>query len=195
MTKFFKVSQLLTTILLVLLLSSIVTEVKSDGENAGASSPDEGLPSLNEDTPPPIEEDVVLGGYGGVNLDDDDVVSAAKYAFEKYKQRNDRKFSFAILKNLTFRVDDCERQVVAGTNYKMSISVMGENRCVAAFEAHLFRDLEMNYSEPSLKTIPCKDTDMAEPLQLQGSISHGNKLSASRLLWLVLLAGSFLIDL
>eukprot|EP00586_Coscinodiscus_wailesii_P012791 CAMPEP_0172490994 /NCGR_PEP_ID=MMETSP1066-20121228/21648_1 /TAXON_ID=671091 /ORGANISM="Coscinodiscus wailesii, Strain CCMP2513" /LENGTH=160 /DNA_ID=CAMNT_0013259767 /DNA_START=63 /DNA_END=545 /DNA_ORIENTATION=+ len=132
-------------------------------------------------------DEAVVGGFSEAKTDDDDVVLAAEFAFKKYKRENGQEFTSAIFDNLTYRVDHCKRQIVAGTNYRISISIIAEDRCVAAFEAIVFRDLEMNYSEPMMKKTSCKNIGVKE--QPEENTSRGNSQSGPQLLEIVALAG------
>lgn len=98
----------------------------------------------------------VVGGYKKASVSDADVASAAAFAVEAAQPKKGAKYSL-------LAVENAEKQVVAGMNYKLCLNVK-EGDKTENFTAVVFRDLKQKFSLTSWemscqasKDAPAKD--------------------------------------
>ena len=96
----------------------------------------------------PADTPIVVGGYGPVAGTDPQVVAAAKFAIAKRSETADSEISLN-------KIVKAERQVVAGMNYRICMTVKVEGDEPQTVTAIVYQDLKRNYSLSSSKASDC----------------------------------------
>lgn len=78
----------------------------------------------------------MVGGYSSVSAKDKEVIAAAKFAIKEKSKSNELKL---------LEVEEAERQVVAGMNYKMWLKVESEGKTKSA-EVVVWKKLSKEYA-------------------------------------------------
>lgn len=99
----------------------------------------------------------ILGGYKEVATDDPDVQAAAEFAVSEQKKNQGDDAQLSLVS-----IEHAERQVVAGTNFRLCLKVKAADEDDADAEAHdvravVFRSLKNEYSLKSWEEGDCGD--------------------------------------
>lgn len=100
----------------------------------------------------------IAGGYGTADVNDKDVIAAAKYAVKKEAKKDGAKIRF-------LSVDKAERQVVAGLNYRLCIKVevkeKGKKTYVPTLiQTVVYKNLDQKLSLTSWEEAACVGTTL-----------------------------------
>ncbi|XP_069811479.1 cystatin-like [Dendropsophus ebraccatus] len=71
--------------------------------------------------------DAIIGGYNGADVNDMEVIKAAKFAVKEYNKKHNNKYKL-------IQITSAEKQVVNGYNYKMYIKI-GKRRCKKDYDS------------------------------------------------------------
>lgn len=96
----------------------------------------------------PVDKPIMVGGYGSVAKTDATVIAAAKFAIAKQSETADSELSLG-------KIVKAERQVVAGMNYRICMTVNVEGDEPQTVTAIVYQDLKRNYSLSSWKAAAC----------------------------------------
>ena len=104
--------------------------------------------TCGESAAAPLEKPIIVGGYGSVAKTDAQIIAAAKFAVAKQAETLDGDLSLN-------KIVKAERQVVAGMNYRICMTVNVEGDEPMSVIAVVYQDLKRNYSLSSWKTAEC----------------------------------------
>ncbi|AFZ14659.1 hypothetical protein Cri9333_3850 [Crinalium epipsammum PCC 9333] len=90
----------------------------------------------------------IPGGYNNADKTDQDVVKAAKFAFNTQRLKQRRSISL-------ISIERAEMQVVAGRNYQLWLKVKNNNQ-IQQVTTVVYLDLQQRYSLSSWKVEKCK---------------------------------------
>lgn len=96
-----------------------------------------------------------VGGYRTVSVADKDIAAAAEFAVSDHSEKNEVSLEIVLIQK-------AERQVVAGTNYRLCIQVkvVEEGNDDTQFvQAVVYRDLKKKYKLTSWKPDACGDQE------------------------------------
>lgn len=110
-----------------------------------------GTPGSDKPQPMPL-----LGGYQQIDNTQDDVIKAMEYAIDEIKKSHD----YLNKNDMSFKLISSERQIVAGTNFKLKLGLLENDRCRKRFDVTVFRDLRMNYCVTSYKEVECIEENL-----------------------------------
>ncbi len=111
-----------------------------DEQDKAGALPGDG--SAGFETVAETEGEMVTGGYGTGDLEEDGAKTALSIATEAIYQRYPTR---ALVEAVTL-----ETQVVAGLNYRYSIEMSGSQNARGIYEATVYRDLDDNFELTSL---------------------------------------------
>ena len=97
----------------------------------------------------------IVGGYKVVSTDDPGVVAAAEFAVSTEAEKQESTISLV-------SIDHAERQVVAGTKYRLCLTVKPADETDAGVETQsvrvvVFRSLKDEYSLTSWEEVDCSE--------------------------------------